>query len=254
MKILLVLYLYLVSLQGFAAVQPSNIPPTPSVPQPTLVLQNTSIPSSNLVFNSKEFKEYFKISGENTTNVGNHIDFLLAFIAFVTLIATLMGFGLVRRNQSLHESLMALQNEIKEKVQFSVDIAVAQEIAKRSDDLYEYSQNKLSHLQTNLYQQILAVEVITNSTKKITDERLCDLSAEEIMEVKETLLELLSCDDIKIDNSLVKLHPKIAGEEWVFLRELMKDFFDDVVLINSCFQSSSSMSFKSRLEEIKALL
>ncbi len=206
----------------------------------------------SLECSAKETPEYFKILSENTATIGLHINYLLLFVSVAMVIATILGFSVVKRNKTLHDAFMDLQEEIKDKVKYSVDIAVAQEMSARSSEYYEYSKSKLDELQGHLSQAILTIEQITENTKKIVGSEVVDLTLNELKEVKHTLFGLLSIKEAEVDNALIILKGKINNKEWIFFSEQMIYFIDDIVLNNSICKIS--MSFRDRLEEIKETL
>jgi hypothetical protein len=211
--------------------------------------KDTALPKSSASLPLDEFKEYFKISGENTASVGSHIDFLLLFIAFITIIASFGGFGVLKRNKELHEALMDLQKEMKENVTYSVDVAVAREMNARSEELFEYSQEKLGSLEVTMLKVLFSVEQISTSMMRLKPNgNLSSAKEGDRAGLKNALLKLLSDRDVEVDNSILILEAKLSSQEWVVMDEQLIEFLELVIKQSKVL--SNSFLLKSRLKQL----
>lgn len=247
-------------LLGIAISSPSAADKSPvvtlnEIPVTTVVetTKNNISAKSSANISLDEFKEYFKISGENTASVGSHIDFLLLLIAFITVIASFGGFGVLKRNKELHEALMTLQKEMKENVTYSVDIAVAREMKARSEELFEYSQEKLGSIEIAMLKIVFSVEQIINTMmrKKMPNGDLSLAKGRDRAELKSVLLKLLSDRDVEVDNSILILEAKLSSQEWVVMEEQLIEFLGLVESQSEVLDRS--MHLKSRLKKLSIM-
>ena len=178
--------------------------------------------------------------------------YLLALIAIISIVATILGFGVVKRNKSLHEAFMQQQQEIKERVAFYVDITVSAEIRRKSEDFYQYSQEKINALQLNLNQLIIKIEFLINGSQTYDSNQLKSLSLSQVANLRGNLLSLLSGKAEQVEDALTRLESALAEKKLVIMSELLEDFVKDIIKTNVIFQDELQLT--DRLKNLKGPL
>jgi len=219
----------------------------------TLMPSNV-LPDNNAMFllNLDEIKKYYQSSAGHTSEMANLIQYLLALIAIISIVATILGFGVVKRNKSLHEAFMQQQQEIKEQVAFYVDITVSAEIRRKSENFYQYSQEKINALQLNLNQLIIKIEFLINGSQTYDSNQLKSLSLSQVANLRGNLLSLLSGKAEQVEDALTRLESALAEKKLVIMSELLEDFVKDIIKTNVIFQDELQLT--DRLKNLKGLL
>ena len=254
MNILIMLSTLLFSVQVIAAGQ--DVPPlSGGIDQPISSASseepskhNSGVPSSlgsTLAISSTDaIDSYLKVSGDAIAHTNSHISYLMLFIAIVSILATVVGWKLLARNKELHDAYLILQRTIESTVQYSVDVAVAKEIMKKSEDIFQYSKGKLESLENNYLTLYPIIEILLYSTLKPTEEnkdKLEHLSSQDVTELRALLLMLHSNDEGKLRHALSTILSRQESQKWLILKESISNLMEALSKSNPIMATSPAI-------------